>query len=115
MKHHVPVILRTWHKTSCSVAWKQDLAVSLMNRRYQGNFPEVECATFGLPWHEPKEFRIHFKAGKAADYVSERIWADKQKIEMQDDGSIILHITTRSEPELLAWVRSFGSEAELIR
>ncbi len=89
--------------------------VSLMNRLYEGDFPDVDSGTFGLPWHEPKVFRIRFKAGKAADYVSERIWADKQKIEMHDDGSIILHITTRSEPELMAWVRSFGTEAELIR
>ena len=54
--------------------------------QYDGEFPEVDGGTFGLPWHEPKEFHIHFKAGKAADYVSERIWADKQKIEMQDDN-----------------------------
>jgi hypothetical protein len=30
-----------------------------------------------------------------------------------DDGGLELTITTRSEPELLAWARSFGEEAEL--
>jgi hypothetical protein len=30
--------------------------------------PEAEPNAFGLPWHEPKTFRIRFKAGKAADY-----------------------------------------------
>ena len=55
----------------------------------------------------------HFKAGEAADYVSERIWSDSQKIEKQDDGSVVLQITTSSEPELMAWVRSFGEEASL--
>ena len=84
--------------------------VVLTDEIFEGEFPVFEENTFGFPWHEPKEFHIHFKAGKAADYVSERIWADKQKIEKQDDGSIILHITTRSEEELMSWVRSFGNE-----
>ena len=81
---------------------------------YKGTFPDCEKGTFGLPWHEPREFRIHFRAGKAADYVCERIWADRQDIEPQPDGSVILRITTRSEPELMAWVRSFGEEASLL-
>lgn len=72
------------------------------------DFPEISGNTFGLPWHEPRTFRIHFKAGKAAEYVAERIWSDTQKIIKQDDGSVILEITTSSEPELMAWIRSFG-------
>lgn len=81
---------------------------------YSGTFPDVAQGTFGLPWHEPREFHIRFRAGKAADYVCERIWADRQAIETQPDGSVILHITTCSEPELMAWVRSFGEEASLL-
>ncbi|MBQ9405757.1 MAG: WYL domain-containing protein [Desulfovibrio sp.] len=89
-------------------------AVATMNRYYEGDFPKVADGTFGLPWHEPREYHIHFRAGRAADYVSERIWADQQQLETQEDGSVILHITTRSEPELMAWVRSFGDEASLL-
>lgn len=70
--------------------------------------------TFGLPWHEPKSFRIHFESGSAAEYVRERIWADEQYFEEREDGSLVLGITTRSEPELLAWVRSFGEAARLL-
>lgn len=70
--------------------------------------------TFGLPWHEPKRFRVHFQSGGAAEYVRERIWADEQYIEEREDGSLILAIVTRSEPELLAWVRSFGDSARLL-
>lgn len=88
--------------------------ISRTNLVYSGTFPDAEQGTFGLPWHEPREFHIRFKAGRAADYVCERIWADRQTIEMQPDGSVILHITTRSEPELMAWVRSFGEEAYLL-
>ncbi len=88
--------------------------VVLTDKTFSIDFPKVDGGNFGLPWHEPRTFRIHFKAGKAADYVSERIWSDSQKIEKQDDGSVILQITTSSEPELMAWVRSFGEAAKLL-
>ena len=77
------------------------------------SIPEENLGMFGLPWHEPRTFRIGFKPGKVADYVRERIWADRQHLEELSDGGLILEITTRSEPELMAWVRSFGDEAEL--
>ncbi|GAB1411252.1 WYL domain-containing protein [Desulfovibrionales bacterium] len=86
--------------------------VILTKRILHHDFPDTSLDTFGLPWHEPKSFCIHFKPGKAAEYVLERIWADEQKLELHDDGSVTLHITTRSEPELMAWVRSFGDEVE---
>lgn len=89
-------------------------SVSLLDETFNGDFPEFHGDTFGLPWHEPKAFHIRFKPGKAADYVRERIWADEQRIEEQDDGGVILHITTRSEPELMSWVRSFGEDAKLM-
>ena len=87
--------------------------VTLTDKRFAFALPEYDPATFGLPWHEPRMFRIRFKSGKTADYVRERIWADEQKMEEADDGGLLLSITTRSEPELLAWVRSFGEEARI--
>ena len=84
--------------------------VTLTGKHIGFDIPDGDSGTFGLPWHEPKTFRIHFKAGTAADYVRERQWAESQSLHEQDDGSVILEITTRSEPELLAWVRSFGDE-----
>lgn len=70
--------------------------------------------SFGLPWHPPRTFRIKFKKGKSADYVRERVWARQQRLEECPDGSLILEITTTSEPELMAFVRSFGEEATLL-
>ncbi|OCG58805.1 hypothetical protein A9G41_10365 [Gilliamella sp. Nev5-1] len=69
--------------------------------------------TFGLPWHEPRTFSIKFTKD-AANYVKERIWCHGQKIEQIDNGEIILTVTTSSEPELKAWVRSFGKKATII-
>ena len=76
--------------------------------------PEPSPGTFGLPWHEPRHFRIRFAPGKVADYVRERIWADEQRLEDLPDGGVLLEITTCSEPELHAWIRSFGDSAELL-
>ena len=69
---------------------------------------------FGLPWHEPRTFKIQFKAGKAADYVRERTWLDSQLLIDLENGDLLLEIVTRSEPELTAWVRSFGEEAKFM-
>jgi predicted DNA-binding transcriptional regulator YafY len=88
--------------------------VTLIERHFHLEPPDASPDAFGLPWHEPRSFSIRFKPGKAAEYVRERIWADEQALEETDDGGVILHITTRSEPELMAWVRSFGNEARLL-
>jgi hypothetical protein len=83
-------------------------------RYYFFDIPEAGQNVFGLPWHEPKSFRIKFAPGKASDYVRERSWADNQSIRNSEDGGVILELTTRSELELMAWVRSFGEEARLL-
>jgi predicted DNA-binding transcriptional regulator YafY len=99
------------HFTNLAVHRIQDVIVT--DKKFVFAIPEAEPNNFGLPWHEPKTFRVSFKPGKAADYVRERIWADQQKLEEQPDGGVILKLTTRSEPEFMAWVRSFGEEANL--
>lgn len=88
--------------------------VTLTSKHFAFDIPGFEHELFGLPWHDPKTFRIHFSKGKVADYVRERVWSEKQKITQQRDGSIILEIVTQSEPELMAWVRSFGEDAKII-
>lgn len=87
--------------------------VIVTKKNFDFDLPEANPGDFGLRWHEPKTFRIRFKAGKATDYVRERTWAENQRLEESPDGSLTLEITTSSEPELLAWVRSFGDEARL--
>ena len=100
------------HLTNLAVHRIRD--VTLTDEPVLFAIPESDPGMFGLPWHEPRTFRIRFKAGKAADYVRERIWADTQRLEELKDGSLLLELTTRSEPEVMAWVRSFGEEAEFV-
>ncbi|MBK1665077.1 hypothetical protein CKO38_16835 [Rhodospirillum rubrum] len=80
---------------------------------FQFNAFEDASRAFGLKWHEPMRRQIHV-AADAADYVRDRIWSADQTIEEQDDGGIILSVTTTSEKELQAWVWSFGGLAEII-
>ena len=52
--------------------------------------------------------------GFAAGFVAERIWSPDQQIQQLPDGKIHLSFSASSEPELLAWLLSFGDEAKLI-
>jgi predicted DNA-binding transcriptional regulator YafY len=88
--------------------------VSATDKHFVFELSELTPDIFGLPWHEPKTFEIRFKAGRAAEYVKERIWSDEQTLTDTDDGGVLLRITTQSEPELMSWVRSFGDEAEIV-
>ncbi len=89
-------------------------SVEVLEKTFTDSIPEYTGNSFGLPWHEPRNFSIYF-APEAAEYVRERIWADEQRFEDGENGSLILHITTRSEPELQAWVRSFGDKAHFLQ
>lgn len=87
--------------------------VTTTGKRVAVPLPEDDLDGFGLPWHEPRSFSIRFSA-KVAEYVRERNWADNQIMENTTDGGLVLTLTTRAEPELRAWVRSFGENATLI-
>ena len=57
---------------------------------------------------------FRYTRGGAGNFWLARIWADRQTLEELDDGGVMLEIMTHSEPELRAWVRSFGDEAKLL-
>ncbi len=88
-------------------------AVSPTGEFFSFNAADADARAFGLNWHEPKRVKVHI-ARQAADYVRDRVWSQDQTIEEQDDGSLILSVTTTSEKELKAWVWSFGDAAEVI-
>lgn len=88
--------------------------VTLTDRTWKFEIPQEDIGMFGLPWHEPRKFRIRFNSGRVAAYVQERIWSEKQKLKKQPDGSLILEMESRSTPEVEAWVRSFGDGAQLL-
>lgn len=76
--------------------------------------PDARLAeAFDLTLDDPIAARIWFSADQAK-YIKERQFAQDQQITDQDDGSIILEITTSGGWDLKRWVLSFGAEAEVI-
>ncbi|MDD2390204.1 MAG: WYL domain-containing protein [Desulfobacterales bacterium] len=69
---------------------------------------------FGVVKEKPFTVEVEF-AGWSACYVAERIWSPDQKITKKDEDTIILTFTAASEPELTAWLLSFGEDARLIK
>ncbi|ADD69339.1 conserved hypothetical protein [Denitrovibrio acetiphilus DSM 12809] len=100
------------HPTNFAIHRIKDIV--LTDRQVDIEMPEYKPEVFGLPWHEPKTFKVRFKSGKSAEYMKERIWSEEQTLTDTDDGGVILELTTQSEPELQAWVRSFGEDAEIV-
>lgn len=88
--------------------------VVLTDKKREFSIPAEDLDMFGLPWHGPRRFRIKFSGHYPAEYVSERIWSDKQRSWRDENGDLILEMVSCSEPEVLAWVRSFGRYAELL-
>lgn len=99
----------------CFFAIHRITKVTSTGKQYRFAMPQIEFDQYGLPWHEPRTYVIHFKAGKTAEWVQERVWSKNQVMRTLDNGDLELQLTTTAEPELLSWVRSFGSEAELVK
>lgn len=68
--------------------------------------------SFGLFMGPPFEVVADVTASAAA-YVKERTWSTRQTIEEHANGSITIRFTSTSEPEVIAWILSFGDEAVL--
>lgn len=71
------------------------------------------ATAFDLTLGDPITASIRFSA-KEAPYVRERQWSDDQRIEDHSDGSCTLTLTTSGTRDLLRWLLSFGSGAEIL-
>ncbi len=78
------------------------------------DFEKIFNRNFGIIKEDAFEVEVEL-SGFAARFAAERIWSPDQKVEELGEGRIKLTFNTSSEPELIAWVLSFGHEARLIR
>lgn len=62
---------------------------------------------------EVREVSIWFSPQKA-HFIRERQWHPSQRIEVQEDGSLLLHMKTGGLVEVRNWVLQFGSDAEIL-
>jgi len=82
---------------------------------YPKNFyPEelIESA-FDIVYGDPVDVKIWFSSDQAR-YIKERNWSKTQKIEDQEDGSIILSMNTSGWWDIKRWVLSYGAEAKVL-
>jgi len=49
-----------------------------------------------------------------APYVRERVWHASQRLEEQEDGSLILRFQASGEFEIMRWILGWGSEVEVL-
>lgn len=69
--------------------------------------------SFGVFKGEPVEVKIWFST-EVAGYIKEKIWHEGQRIQQQDDGSIIFEVNAEGIQEIKFWVMSWGSHAEVL-
>lgn len=56
---------------------------------------------------------IRFR-GEAIPYVKERLWHESQKLEEQEDGSLLFSVSVAEPMEVVRWSRQFGNNAEML-
>lgn len=82
-------------------------------KRVWEKLPDIEeTGGFGISSVGRFSAAIKF-TGDAVEYVSDRMWSKGQTIEKCGDG-IILKLTAINREELISWVLSFGSKAEVM-
>ncbi len=88
--------------------------VTATRRKHSFTETDLEHAPgFGLMHGDPFRVKVHFQ-NDVAQYVKERKWSDDQVFTNLEDGGVALEFTARSWPEVISWVFSFGSQAEII-
>ncbi|MFZ5564639.1 MAG: helix-turn-helix transcriptional regulator, partial [Thermodesulfobacteriota bacterium] len=76
------------------------------------NFEKHFNQAFGVIKQETFHVEVAL-TGYAAAFAKERRLSPDQKVEQKKDG-IVLTFTSASEPEVVAWVLSFGAEAKVL-
>ena len=75
---------------------------------------ELLSTAFDIVYAEPIDIKIWFSAEQAR-YIKERRWSKTQSIEEQEDGSIILSMSTSGWWDVKSWVLSYGRHAKVLQ
>ena len=70
-------------------------------------------ASFGIYQGEPTRVKIRFSP-EVAGYIKEKIWHDSQKLEPQEDGSLLFEAVVAGTQEIMYWVLGWGSHAQVL-
>lgn len=88
------------------------------NKREHFEYPEdydpeqQYTDAFGIISGEPVDVALRFHR-RVAPYIRERIWHRSQDLQPQRDGGLRLTMKVAVQPELVAWVLSFGPDVRV--
>ena len=105
------------HQTIITLAVERIESLTITEEEY--DYPEefnpekMLDSAFDIVFGDPIDFKIWFSADQAR-YIKQRIWSKTQKIEEQNDESIILSMTTSGIDDVKRWVLSYGAEAKVL-
>ncbi len=74
---------------------------------------DLTGSAFGLIEGKTFELKVRF-ALEVAHLVRERLWHPSQKIEEQEDGSLILSLQVSGEKEILSWLYSYLPHVQVL-
>lgn len=91
------------------------LAASRQRFEIPNDFDPEGCFSdaFGLVSDQPMRVKVRFDQ-QVAQTVGERVWRPGQQISELPDGGLLLSFEAAGTLEILAWVLSYGSHAELL-
>jgi predicted DNA-binding transcriptional regulator YafY len=69
--------------------------------------------SFGIFQGKPTQVKIRFSP-EVAGYIKEKIWHDSQKLETQEDGSLLFEAVVAGTQEIMYWVLGWGSHAQVL-
>ena len=101
--------------TTLAVERIQNLTINESTFPYPENFDPDKMleSAFELTFGTPEIVKIHFNP-KEAKYIQERTWSADQEIEIQENKSIILTMTTSGLEDVKRWVLQYGSGAKVL-
>jgi len=70
-------------------------------------------SSFGVYQGPPVLIKVWFHP-EVAGYIKEKIWHESQKIDQQNDGSIIFEAQVAGTEEIRFWIMTWGSKAEVL-
>jgi len=91
--------------------------ISIDSERFElpaGYDPEEHFrGSFGIVEEEPLSIRLRFSPA-VAHAVADRVWHGTQQLIRNKDGSVELAFTAGGKMEIVSWILSYGSHAELL-
>ncbi len=81
-----------------------------------GNFSMKDHLEKAWGLHMGKETTVSIRFDKSvAEYITEAIWHPTQKVDVKDDGSVVLTVTVAGTEEIKRWALSWGQFAEILK